>query len=479
MMNLYFTRQASVLASMALLAWGAGAMAADAGHAESYAVRIPLTLAADAPLQRLVLPAQALAQLQTTGYQDVRVFNAQGQAVPIAFTQQAAATQNQRNVITLPANPIVGSVGALNTQGVSLRIHEQQGKRVVHIETDTAQAAPQGKNIVGALLDARSVSAPAVAMVLDADFPTGQPISFEVQASKDLKNWRTLADTVLYRAADKLDATPSTAELGVQQMPLAFSDIKDHYLRITWQDATGQAVPVVVRGAQISTLQSTALNTRSSAVMAMPALSNAHELSFVVPFAPPIAALDIKVQGSNVLIPVRVWGRNDRNQPWTPLASTVLYKLITNGKEQTSGPVELQGASYKEIKLQADQKTAGFAAVPQVSALFESAQIVFLASGNAPFTLALGLPNAASAYLPVASLMPGYVNGQENTLPLARAESANAGLVAAPTQAQSASNAPSTRSLVLWGVLLLGVILLAVMAWLLMKQTTKPDTPKE
>jgi Protein of unknown function (DUF3999) len=444
--------------------------ASDANSAQSYALRAPLALAADAPLQRLVLPAQALVQLQSTGYSDVRVFNAQGQAVPMALAQVAAQTQTERQQVSLTAYPIMGAAGTVGNEGVSLRIEEQQGKRVVQIDTSNAKAAPGSQNLVGALLDARAISAPVVAMVLDVDLPVAQPITFDIQASKDLKSWRPLADTVLYRAAESADA--NTSSLGTQRMQLAFSDLKDHYLRITWQGAAGQAVPVTVRGATLSTSQSTSSNPRVSVLITTPVLTSAHELSFVLPFATPLAALQVKLQGTNVLIPVRVLGRNDRNQAWTPLTSSVLYKLVTNGKEQTSAAIELQGTQYREIKIEADKKTAGFAAVPEVSALFEPAQVVFLASGAAPFTLAVGLAEAASAYLPLISLMPGYQSGQENSLPLARADiSANAVAAVPVATALAPSNTPPTRSLVLWGVLLLGVAVLGLMAWALMKQT--------
>jgi hypothetical protein len=445
---------------------------ADANSAQSYALRAPLTLTADAPLQRIVLPAQALVQLQSAGYSDVRVFNAQGQPVPMALAQVAAQTQTKRQQVSLTAYPIMGAAGTLGNEGVSLRIEEQQGKRVVQIDTSNAKAAPSSQNLVGALLDARAISAPVVAMVLDVDLPVALPITFDIQASKDLKNWRALADTVLYRAAESADA--NTNSLGTQRMQLAFSDLKDHYLRITWLGAAGQTVPVSVRGATLSTSQSTSSNPRISASIATPALTSAHELSFVLPFATPLAALQVKLQGTNVLIPVRVLGRNNRNQAWTPLASSVLYNLVTNGKTQTSAAIELQGTQYREIKIEADKKTAGFAALPEVAALFEPTQVIFLASGGAPFSLAVGLAYAASTYLPLASLMPGYQNGQENSLPLARADISAGTLAASPAAtAQAPSKAPPIRSLVLWGVLLLGVAVLGLMAWVLMKQPAK------
>lgn len=447
----------------------------DAGNAKSYAIRIPVA-PADAPLQRLLLPAEALVRLQNAAYADLRLFNAAGQPVPMALASVPTQTSTQEHSVKLPAYPILGaeSAAAAGLEGLSLRIEERQGKRVVQLNTGgttTAAAGPQ--KVLGALIDVRKLSEPAAGMTLDADLPVGQPVSFNVQASKDLKSWRSLAGTVLYRA----DASASAASLGDSRLDLAMAELKDHYLRISWGTAA-----VTVRGATLLTSQSTAVRQRVSASMAAPALTNAHELAFTLPFATPVAALKITPQGSNVLVPIRVLGRNNREQPWALLATMVVYRLGTAGKEQASGPVEIGGASVREVKIEADAKTPGFAAAPEISLQFEPAQVVFLASGQGPFTLAAGLAGpagAAGAFLPMASLIPNYQPSQENTLPLARAdvskaEASGGAVLAGPLVAAAppAEGLP-TRSLVLWGILLLGVLALAGMAWGLLKQTKK------
>ena len=469
-----------VLAAAALsLCTGVAQAAADANSPAAYAIRVPVTLAADAPLQRVMLPAEVLVRLQSPGYADVRLFNGAGQPVPMALAGVAAASAPEE-LVTLPAYPILGaaSTGTAGLEGLSLRIEERQGQRVVQIDTaaTTTTAGPATPQAVrGALLDARNVQLPVARMALDVDLPAGQPVTFRVQASKDLKHWQPLAETVLYRA-DAAAAPTAPGRLGNEQIDLQRADLKGHYLRVTWGDAA-----VTLRGATLTTSTKTGARERVSASMAMPPLgNNPRELVFALPFATPVAALAITPPGSNVLIPVRVLGRNHREQPWSPLASAVVYKMATGGKEQASGPVELGGASVREIKIEADPKTPGFAAAPALALQFEPAQLVFLASGQGPFTLAAGLPGAtaaASAFLPLASLVPGYQPAQENQLPVALADVARADITGgqpadgALVPAAAASGGISTRSAVLWGVLLAGVAALGLMAWLLLRQT--------
>jgi hypothetical protein len=471
-------RKLALLVGLAAPMMVLAADAPDAANAKSYAIRIPVAAAPDAPLQRLLLPAEALVRLQSAGYADLRLFNAAGQPVPMALAQVPTTNSTEEQQVKLAAYPILGNAtaAAAGLEGLSLRIEERQGRRVVQLNTGgstttTAGAASQQK-VLGALLDARAATLPAVRLTLDAELPVGQPITFNVQASKDLKSWRYLADTVLYRA----DASAPAASLGDSSLALSMAELKDHYLRITWGGAD-----VTLRGATLVTSRSTATRERISATMAPPAMAGPRELSFALPFATPIAALKITPKDGNVLVPIRVLGRNDRNQPWSLLATTVVYRLSTAGKEQTSGPVELQGASVREVKIEADAKTPGFASAPDIVLQFEPAQLVFLASGQGPFTLAAGLAGpagAAAAFLPMSSLIPGYKASQENALPLAKADvskaEGGAGVAGPLVAAQAPGDGIPTRTLVLWGILLAGALALGAMAWVLMKQTRQP-----
>ena len=478
------------------LAFAGGLWAADANSPQSYAQRLPLATVPGAALQRVVLPAQVLAALQTADYRDIRIFNAQGQPVPMALAAGGSATvlAATEKQITLPAYPILGGAGAsagtLAQEGLSLRIEEQQGRRVVQINTSAGTpAAPSGQQLLGALFDTRTLGAPAVSLALDVDLPPAQPVSFQVATSRDLTHWSPLASTVLYRAPAQNGAA-GAAQLGSSTIHLTGADLKDQYLRVTWAPAQGGvdlAANVALRGATVTTSRSAAAAARPTVQVNLPTQNKPHELGFSLPFATPVAAIGITPQGSNVLVPVRVLGRNGNQQPWTSLAEGVVYSLQTAGVDQRSAAITLpsyQGNSWRDIRVEADTKTPGFTAPPAVSVEFDPVQLVFVASGDAPFTLAAGLPAtdaqaAASAYLPLQSLVPGYQPAQENTLPLARTEVAAAGAanVPASVQAPDLSNKTSTKTMVLWGVLLAGVLALGLMAWALARQTRKVGAP--
>ena len=200
-------RWLTLFAATALPLLAGAADPTDPNSPAAYAIRIPVTVAADAPLQRIMLPAEALVRLQSAGYADLRLFNGAGQPVPMALAGVASAAGTQEQKVPLAAYPILGAAntaGGAGLEGLSLRIEERQGKRVVQLNTTgstAGNAAPVGaspKKVWGALLDARAIKLPVARMALDADLPAGQPVTFKVQASKDLKNWQPIAETVLY-----------------------------------------------------------------------------------------------------------------------------------------------------------------------------------------------------------------------------------------------------------------------------------------
>lgn len=448
----------------------------------AYALQLPIEKAPPAQaadgLFRLAVPAQALVQLQASGYADLRVFDARGVVLPMALTAAPPNPLQQQSVF-LPAYPILGAaMGNSGGQNLSLRIEQSGDKRIVQLDS-TGQVAAGAQKVVGALLDARALpglTQPAVALDLRVALPNAQPIRFVLQASGDLQNWQTLADAVLYR----VEGTPMAASSS--RLGFAAVDLKGQYLRLTWSGAAGadvsaQDVAVSVQGATVIAGQTSSTAPRLSAGIAT-TLTDAHELSFALPFATPVVALDIGLQGANVVTPVRVLGRSERSQPWRLLASGVAYQISRNGVVERSLPLELGLANAREFKIEADRKTPGFAAPLSMAVLMEPVQIVFVASGNPPYTLAAGQSQAKNGYLPVQSLIPGYQSGAEHQLPLLAtvltARNTGSSPAAVFVEAPTPGKLPPTRNLVLWGVLIAGALALGLMAWTLLRQNQKP-----
>jgi len=122
-----------------------------------------------------------------------------------------------------------------------------------------------------------------------------------------------------------------------------------------------------------------------------------------------------------------------------------------------------------------DERGGGLgSAAPTLKFAVRSTQLVFLARGPGPYTLALGNATAKAASLPLSTLIPDYSAQKVATLGKATVDG---GAVVTPvsTSAAPATGDTSWKKLGLWAVLLLSVVFLAAMAFsLLRKPPVKP-----
>jgi len=97
------------------------------------------------------------------------------------------------------------------------------------------------------------------------------------------------------------------------------------------------------------------------------------------------------------------------------------------------------------------------------------AQLVFVARGEGPFTLAFGNPDARRSLLAVSELIPGYERRAEAKLPEARLGEVRSVARSGDAMRQVLGDT-SPRKAVLWAILVLGVVALGWMAWRLRRQ---------
>jgi hypothetical protein len=194
----------------------------------------------------------------------------------------------------------------------------------------------------------------------------------------------------------------------------------------------------------------------------------ADTLEITTGFATPIAALALASARDNTLVPVRVWGRSEESQPWRLLGQTVVYRLGEGGAIASSPPLELHGASTQALRI---VSTNGAALAPlqlAASAEFVPRQLVFVASGQGPFTLAAGRDRTDAGALPAATLTGTLGARKIEEVPLAGIGTPVAG--SPDTDWLGWIPGAPGKVAVLWSVLAAGVLVLAGVAWSLMRQ---------
>lgn len=233
-----------------------------------------------------------------------------------------------------------------------------------------------------------------------------------------------------------------------------------------WQ---GQAAPLLTSAKLAS---ATSSNLPLPLVWSQPLAGTrlkAGEYSWQLPTGLSVERLRIELKQPNTLAPVMLAGRSDARQAWQPLSNGLLYRLAQNGQDVVQDELQLPGQVVNQLKLQVDERGGGLGTeAPALRFAVRTTQLVFLARGEPPFSLALGNASVKAANLPLSTLIPDY--SFERLKALGQAKIAGEVAVAPPAVTAAVESGPNWKKLGLWAVLLLGVAALGAMAYSLLRK---------
>jgi hypothetical protein len=470
-MNLLWRLALAALPAVAL----AAVAATPASQPQEFAWRAAIGMQPGASVARVRLPADAMTRLRSADARDLRIFNASGEAVPMAFVPARAASAAVERTPAFPAFALRSASGKLTASGGNGPVTVTVGQGADAVRVDIAgrpataaanEAAPQS-----AIFDTRAARLTMDALQVHAQLPEGRIVSLELSTSTDLANWTPLAvPGRLYRFDGASQIANDTLRLA---MPVS---LEGRFLRVDWTGQDGVQVQEVTGLAHPA-------GTPPRVVADLPApRADGGALEWELPFATPMAALRISASHANTLVPVRVLARDRADQPWREAARGVVWRVGAPGQEALNPPLLLPGVRTQHLlRLEATQAVDLAAAQLQVRAEFAPVEMVFVASGTAPFQLAAGRADTPSAALPLATLAPALGGRRADEIALA---SVGAGVVTPDAGDGFFAQARMPRALaavgltgrtaMLWAILLVGVLLLGAVAWKLLRQLQVP-----
>ena len=326
-------------------------------------------------------------------------------------------------------------------------------------------ALPSGvQPLQAALFDTRAEQKPLAALHLNVQLPPNVLVHLRVESSANLQDWQAIPVKGPVFRFDGANA-PNNTVLELQQ-PLT---VKGRYLRLGWAGQDG--VQVSGLKGQVATPNILPARVRASLPAGTP---DGNAQMWALPFATPVLALHLEAMQDNTLVPVRILGRSDAAQPWQAMASGVVYRLNTVGQSSSNPALNLPPTSVRFLRVEASNGQPLPAGGLQAAVEFASWQLAFLASGSGPFTLAVGRANT-----PLAAIEAGVL-GAVSPAKLAELPAV---AIRAPVVAPQASqpwatkwlpNGVSLRTAALWLVLVAGVLVLAGVAYGLLRQINAP-----
>ena len=433
--------------------------AADAGPAPAdFAHRVPLEVSGNGPWYRVQLPIEVLFAARHGDLRDLRIFNAEGEALPYSLRTSAASEKQVRSEVQARIFPLRGATGS--AAGDNLKIVRSTTGTILEI-TPNAPAQDKTQVLRGWLLETGSGDLPLDRLQLDWTAEGDGFQRLRIEASDDLEHWRSLGEGQLAR----LDFNGQR----IEQNDIPLPGQTARYLRLWWEspEQAAQLVGATLSGSRSSTGPVPMLWSEPLAAKA----DSKGEFSWSLPLALPVERVRIPLQQDNTLAPVVIFGRHDGNVRWTPLARGVLYRLPGQGGEITQEELELPGISLGQLRLQVDSRGGGLGgSTAHLSVGVRASELVFLARGGAPYELAVGSDSINDGSLPLTTLVPGYEPKRLASMGEARLK----GTLQAPAAAVPATVATADtqwKRYGLWALLLAGVGLLALMALSLLRSS--------
>jgi len=406
--------------------------------------------------------------------QDLTIQNASGEQVPYALIPyedlhpQTTTHQDSKPLIIFPIKE-----SALDNPN-ELRIHLQKkaGNTSLDVVSSGGNTEASKKTNPIYLLDAGKKHAPLETISVDWQGVDGKLLTLEVLTSNDLQSWSHAGNAVLLKTAN--------ANNSILQNTISLDNPTEaRYLQIRATEPSGTSFNLTKANAEYSKVQSITpklvLQTIQLIERSEDAKNGLVNIDFESAGHFPASYLQIKLPQNNTITNTTIQVRNNTNEPWEHLTTASVYRLMQQGKTFTSPDVVLSPTAARYWRLQFNQASGGIGAEnPSLSLGWLPSTVVWNARGQAPFTLHVGEKPSIVNNVSIASLIPEYKIEKIQTL-------ANAGLTLEVSTnnatTEQAANTWATpidyKRWLLWGGLFLGVLLLAGMAFSLLKTDTK------
>ena len=170
------------------------------------------------------------------------------------------------------------------------------------------------------------------------------------------------------------------------------------------------------------------------------------------------------------MAPFAIATRETEAASWSPLTSATFYRMTRNGVSLESPAVEVGRRPMRYVQLTLDARSPGLGRdEPTLEVQWRPAQVVFVARGDPPFTMAFGNKDAQRTILALNQVIPDYKAGAEMKIPEDQVLRVTT-VTNVEGPVTKLVGEVNKRKLLLWGVLLIAVIVLGWMAWKLSKQ---------
>ncbi|MDD4928918.1 MAG: DUF3999 domain-containing protein [Gallionella sp.] len=418
---------------------------------DDYRQLMPLVPAHEGGQHRLELPEDVYLYAERTDLLDLRIFNASRESLAYSLsdapaTLKAKPEPKTLNWFALPDNPApdVNLTVALGPDGTltASRHHNPPSQTVARHY----------------LVDASGLDYAIEAMQIKTDDTQDNALRhLSIDGSDDLRTWHSVTEHAPWLSVH-------TGAVQLDQKRVEFPPVRYKYYRINWED-TPEPVRQILVDVTTDNLPVHYLQHLLRAAQSKPSSA---DYEFELPAALMPERLRLLLPQTDSIASVSIYTRRTQKDRWQTLTSAAFYRISRDNTELTSPAHPLPGTTARYWRIHVDKYSHELPSSLELALTWRPHQLVFLASGSAPYTLAFGNPHAKAAGFSLSTLLPGYRTGDELKLPQATT-GARVSREPDPVLFTNRWSEIPWMQLMLWAILIAGVMVLAWMAWRIKK----------
>lgn len=430
---------------------------------EEFGYEAPLALTTTTSVYRAPLTASVYQGVARSDLGDMRVFNAAGEVVPHGLIRSAAEVAKQS--IALPIFPLALNANKADSD-VSVYVEVEKDGAIARVKT--GQAAEDDRNAYLADVTRVQQALTALTFQWSADETTGLLHNVSIESSDDLKNWRVIAQGTLAKL--KHDGQV------LERNRIEFQAQRAKYLRILPNSAINGASFIVtsVEGEFTANIDP----PRRWLILSPSASAKPNEQIFVSDGKMPVDRARVGLQPNSVAR-VTVTYQTKEGEAWILAGHKTVYLLDTPGGALRDNEIHFgRGIVASRWRVtQARQSADSSRLVTALELGWVPHDLVFVARGDAPFTLAYGRRGLQPVDFGIDELLSHSKRGDDQRVEVGQATIGPSRELQG-TKALRAHWTAGWKSWLLWVVLVLGVGSLALLAARIARQVGR-EVPNE
>lgn len=437
---------------------------------DDFAYTMTIEVGSGSPIQTLLIPQSVYKILVRSDLGDLRVFAADGSQVSHALRRMNKDRVVRGKSLDLKLFPLTGAKVGSPGDDLQIVVKRSDKGKVVSVSTqDKPPDDPADRRVVGLVADASGLEHPIEALRFKLA-PTDKSFEFPIRidTSSDLSSWNTTRRGTLshLKNEDKL----------LEQLEVPVGGLTEPYLRITWGDGTP---PAKITGIE-AVLQDSRVAADLEGIDFKGTVDPENPRRVLYDLgskAVPADRVTVVVPEDNALFGGSLASSDLPDDSFRTVHRGTFFQLVNEGEIERNATVKLRRTNQRYWRLEADEKGAGFGgSIPSLRVEYFPDQLIFLAKGSGPFTLAYGSSRAEPAGFTTREIFADFPADLREDLPLSSAK-----LGPAVERGGAAARVPPPLPpqsklpvVLLWTILILGVVVLIYFVWKLSAEIRKP-----